>query len=157
MHTSQACASTNPRFTLTGEVDLNAQPKIEIVQNAPEWKYVERILPQKLIPKPAPKAEYPSGWTPQTEEANKYPYFVCRSRNYMVPVYLEVGFRGMKKETVIRHINGDIWALNKELTDYIEYYMARKARSKVNEYAQKIVINGDHVNLLKDYLIRKGF
>lgn len=75
----------------------------------------------------------------------------------MVPVYLDLGFRNMRKRTLIKNINGDIWALHKELYDYVTYYMARKQRTRVNEFTGTIIFAGDHVNLIKDYLVSKGF
>lgn len=136
---------------------MNAQPNIDIVRNPPEWKYVERILPRATIPVPTPKAEFPSGWTPQSADVLNQPYFIRRSRNYMVPVYLLIDYRGTRKRTVVKNISGDIWKLHNELMAYIEYYMAKKERSRVNEFTGHIFINGDYVNLLKDYLTTKGF
>lgn len=75
----------------------------------------------------------------------------------MVPVYLLIDYRGTRKRTVVKNISGDIWKLHNELMAYIEYYMAKKERSRVNEFTGHIFINGDYVNLLKDYLTTKGF
>lgn len=101
--------------------------------------------------------EYPSEWTPQKPEAFNYPYYIKRTKNHMVPVYLKLGFRNIKKTTIIRNVKGDIWKLHAEILDYINNYMAKKHRSKVNEFSGVIAINGDQVNLVKDYLISKGF
>lgn len=151
------CLSINPKLTPTDEVDLNAQPNVEILKNPPEWKFVERILPKATVPVPTPKTNYTSGWTPQKAEAFKQPYFIKRSRNHMIPVYLNISFRGTRKQTIIRNIKGDIWHFHQEIMDYIKYYMARDERSRVNEFTQQIKINGDYVNLIKDYLSSKGF
>lgn len=154
----RTCTSfPNPKLMPSDEVDLNAQPNVEIVHNPPEWKYVEQILPAATVPKPTPKTEYPSGWSPQKPEAFKHPYFLPRSRNYMVPVYLLIDYRGTRKRTAITHIHGDIWQLHSEIMQYIEHYMAKKERSRVNEFTQQIIINGDYVNLIKDFLVKKGF
>lgn len=141
----------------TDEVDWNAQPNVEIVKNPPEWEYVERLFPPLTVPQPTPKAEYPSGWTPQKPEAFKQPYFIPRSRNYMVPVYLLIDYRGTRKRTAVKSIQGDIWQLNSDIMQHIETYMAKKERSRVNEFTQQIIINGDYVNLVRDYLLSKGF
>lgn len=125
--------------------------------NPPEWKYVERALAVKTIQKPLEKTEYPSGWRPQQPEAFTYPFYLKRTRSHMVPVYLDLGFRNMRKRTIIRYISGDIWALHTELYDYVTYYMARKQRTRVNEYTGTISFAGDHVNLIRDYLMKKGF
>lgn len=136
---------------------MNAQPDIEIIKNPPEWKYVERVLRRKIIPVPESKAEYPSGWTPQQPTAFQQPYFVTRTRNYMVPVYLRIGHRGWKRTTTIKNITGDIWTLYHDVMHHIKEYMARDERAQVNEFTRQIIINGDYVNLIKDFLISKGF
>lgn len=156
-HIERTSSAENPKLTATEDVDLNAQPQIEILKNPPEWKYVERILPKSTVPSVAPKECYSSGWTPQQPNAFKQPYFIKRSKNHMVPVYLQIDYRGTRRRTFIKHITGDIWKLHNELLDYIEYYMAKKERSRVNEFTGQITINGDYVNLLKDYLVSKGF
>lgn len=139
------------------DIDLSTQPNIEIIKNPPEWKYVERVLPQATIPELKPKAEYPSGYKPQSKEAFNYPYFIRRSRNHMIPVYLKLTFRNTRRQTIIKNIKGDIWELNREITKYVENYMARRISTRVNEFTGQIVLIGDHVNLVKDYLLSKGF
>lgn len=157
LHSSRVCFAENPKLTLTDEVDLNQQPQIEILYDSSEWKYVERILPKKTVPLPEPKEQYSSGWVPQKPEALKQPYFIKRSKNHMLPVYLDIDYRGTRRRTFVKHITGDIWKLHNELLEYIEYYMAKRERSRVNEFNGQIIINGDYVNLLKDYLVKKGF
>lgn len=150
-------ATFNPKLTPANEVDLSLQPNIEVLKNPPEWKYVERILAPTIVPAITPKAEYPSGWKPQTAEAFKHPYFVRRTKNGMVPVYLKCTHRNLKKRTIIRHIKGDIWQLNHDIVNYVEDYMQTKLRVIVNEFVGQIEINGDYVNITKDYLMSKGF
>lgn len=157
MHSSSVCKGANPKLTATEDVDLNQQPNIDIVKNPPEWKYVERVLPPKTVPIPSQKSEYPSGWTPQSPDVLNETYFIRRSREHMVPVYLAIDYRGTRRRTIVKNISGDIWKLHNELMAYIEYYMVKKERSRVNEFTGQIIINGDYVNLLKDYLITKGF
>lgn len=139
------------------DIDISKQPAVITRTNPPEWKFVERILIRKTIPELVPKAEYPSGWRPQQDRAFEYPFYIKRTKSHMVPVYLKLGFRNQRKRTIIKNIKGDIWALHTELNDYVCYYMARKQRTRVNEYSGTIVFNGDHVNLLRDYLVDKGF
>lgn len=109
------------------------------------------------IPSPIVKNEYPSGWTPQTVDPNKTSYFLQRTKNHMIPVYLEIFYRGTKRVTTIRRIKGDIWALDADLTKLVESYRGRKIVTRVNEFSGSITIRGDYVNLVKDYLIKKGF
>ena len=42
-------------------------------------------------------------------EGSDHPYFVKRSKNHMLPVYLAVHKISKQKTTVIKHIIGDIW------------------------------------------------
>ncbi|XP_011187216.1 probable 39S ribosomal protein L49, mitochondrial [Zeugodacus cucurbitae] len=138
---------------------LEKYPEVEIVRDAPEWKYVERLLPQKTIPKPVKKAEYPSGWKPQTAAAlPNLKYFVARTKNHMVPVYLHTTFRGQRRITVIRRIQGDIWELERDLRIVVE--KARNGKlcaSRVNEMSGQIHFHGDYVDVIREHLKEKGF
>lgn len=136
---------------------MKRQPNIQAFENPPEWKYVERLIPLPTIPQVTPKAEYPSGWKPPSEQALTYPYHIRRNKSHMVPVYLKISRRNMNKQTLVKNIKGDIWALNRDITEYVEDYMQNKIRTRVNEFVGHIKINGDYMNLVKDYLIRKGF
>lgn len=154
----RGCTSfPNPKLIAADDVDLNAQPNIEIIKNPPEWKYVEQVLRRKTVPVPASKDEYPSGWTPQQPSAFQHPYFVTRTRNYMVPVYLKIDHRGLRRTTTIKNITGDIWELYHDSMRHIKHYMACDERAQVNEFTRQIIINGDYVNLMKNFLIKKGF
>lgn len=103
------------------------------------------------------KDEYPSGWKPQTINPKSYPYFIKRSRNHLLPVYLDIAYRGTKRMTKIPNIQGDIWALEEDLRRFIERYIGRKIVTRVNEFAGVLWIRGDFVNLVKDHLLKKGF
>nr|CAD7402088.1 unnamed protein product [Timema cristinae] len=53
------------------------------------------------------------------ESARTNPYFVRRSKNHMLSVYLYRGFRGHVRITQIVHIQGNIWALESDLKKYL--------------------------------------
>lgn len=142
---------------LVDKINLSEQPNIEIIKNPLEWKYVEQILAPNIIRKPTPKAEYTSGWKPQTIDPTKTSYMIHRTKNQMLPVYLEILFRGTKRTTNIRRIEGDIFAFEEELTNFLEDYLKRKFVIRVNEYSGEIKIRGDYVNLVKHFLMEKGF
>lgn len=146
----------DPKLTRIEDVDLSLQPQVEIIKNPPEWKYVEQLIPSKTVPAFGDKAEYPSGWTPQTKEAFTQSYFVKRTKNGQIPVYLKATHRNMKKVTTTKFINGDIWELHREMVAFIEDYMQQKIRTRVNEFNGQIHIHGDYVNLVKDFLLKKG-
>lgn len=132
-------------------------PEVEVIPNPPEWKIVERLLPSRVVQIPKLKAEYPSGWTPPNPEKNqKLPYFVARTRNHMVPVYMLTTYRGMRRVTKVRGIEGDIWQLESELHELIEKKSGKICYSRVNEINREIRFKGDYVTLIQKYLISKG-
>ncbi|XP_052888485.1 probable 39S ribosomal protein L49, mitochondrial [Anopheles moucheti] len=135
--------------------DIAQFPEVEVVQNPPEWKYVERLLAPRTVPKPIPKENYPSGWKP----ANPRPelkYVVLRTKNHMLPVYLRRGFRGQRRITAIRHVEGDIWQLEAELRYLIEKQLNRPIITRVNEMSGHIEFKGDHVAFVEKFLLEKG-
>ncbi|XP_067012079.2 large ribosomal subunit protein mL49 [Anabrus simplex] len=129
----------------------------EISNSPEEWKFVERLLPLKVVPEPVPKSEYPSGWKPPSDECLRYPYYIERSKNHMLPVYLDLSYRGMRKITKLKRIHGDIWALEKELKDYLEEKNQKIVTSQVHEQCGHIFFKGDHVHYCQEWLLSKGF
>lgn len=130
---------------------------MEIIRNPPEWKYVEQLLGKETIPVPTVKSEYPSGWTPpDPARYKKLPYFIKRSRNYMVPVYLELSHRDQRRLSLVKNIEGDIWKLEQELHELIEKRVKKTIYSRINEMNRQIVFKGDYVTLIQKYLISKG-
>ncbi|KAL9887139.1 mitochondrial ribosomal protein L49 isoform 1-T2 [Glossina fuscipes fuscipes] len=140
---------------------LQKYPEVEIVKNPPEWKYVERLLPKEVIPKPLQKAEYHSGWKPPTVDLrniDQFKYYVARTKNYMLPVYLKQTFRGQRRVTVIRRIQGNLWELEREIRELVE--KARNGRvcaTRVNEMSGQVQIHGDYVDIIREYLKSKGY
>ncbi|CAH1400859.1 unnamed protein product [Nezara viridula] len=130
------------------DFDVSKDPK--------EWKYVSRLLPAKFIPDPVVKDNFPSGWKPQSVDAVSGPYYVRRSRNHMVPVYLTIGQRGIKKRTTIRHILGDIWLFSTDLKKYIEDQVKHDVGIKVDEVGCRIVLRGDYLHYAQQFILEKG-
>ncbi|XP_005189786.1 large ribosomal subunit protein mL49 [Musca domestica] len=157
--------SVSTRFSSYNSSDkvqaLEEYPEVEILRNPPEWKYVERLLPKPVIPKVAQKSEYPSGWKPQSmglKDMDKLEYYVARSRNHMVPVYLETTFRGQRRVTVVKHVQGNVWQLEKELRTIVEKERNGKlCATRVNEMSGQIRIHGDYVDVVREYLKSKGY
>ncbi|KAH8420589.1 hypothetical protein KR009_011706, partial [Drosophila setifemur] len=138
--------------------DLDKYPEVEVHKQPPEWRFVERLLPPTTVPKPVEKKDYPSGWRPQTEDGSEAGYYVSRTKNHMVPVYLQTKFRGQRRITVVRHIQGDIWQLEKDLRAVVE--QARNGKlcaTRVNELSGQIHIHGDHVDVVREHLKERGF
>lgn len=142
---------------LVDGVDKSTLPNVKIDRNPDEWKYVEQILAPLTVPQPTAKSEYPSGWKPQTIDPNSTPYFIKRNKNHMIPIYVKIQFRGTRRRTHIRHIQGDIWALEADIRRFLEDYMKKKMSIRVNEFSGEIRVSGDYVNLLQHFLGEKGF
>jgi large subunit ribosomal protein L49 len=131
---------------------------VEVIKNPPEWKYVEELLGHSTIPKPTVKAEYPSGWCPPDPMRSKQlPYHIDRTKNFMLPVYMHVAFRGFKRTTKVRRIEGDIWKLEEDLRRAIEARTGKRSYSRINEMNRTIFFKGDYVTLIEKYLVDKGF
>ncbi|VUZ45014.1 unnamed protein product [Hymenolepis diminuta] len=132
-----------------------------------EFKYVEMLKPQSVIPLPPPGIEItPSGWIPPRPELSlKKPYTIVRSRNHMLPVYLRIKKKkrpeqthGHRMLTVIKNVGGDLSALAAEL----EVLLKPKCEAghflcQVDEATQKIVIDGIFVEEVAKYLLDNGF
>ncbi|XP_047997507.1 probable 39S ribosomal protein L49, mitochondrial [Leguminivora glycinivorella] len=136
---------------------IREQYEYEIVKNPAEWTYVERLLPFETIPEVQPKANYPSGWVPPKEEALELPYFISRTKNHVLPIYLGETFKGGRKITMIKKIDGDIWQMNDEIKELLEEKMKRYVETRVHELGRFIEVKGDYVNELRDWAHSKGF
>lgn len=130
--------------------------RYDITKNPEEWKYVENILPPLVVPDPKPKDEYPSGWQPPADHLAERPYYVERTKNHMVPVYMRTSYRDTRRLTYVRKIKGDIQQLHKELKEFLQKESIKPIRSQVNEFAGYLCFHGDHVNAIKYYLTQKG-
>lgn len=138
---------------------IQNHPEVEVIRNPPEWKYVEELLGMKFVPTPDVKAEYPSGWKPQDPETYKHlPYYVKRTKNHMLPVFLDIKHRGFRRLTFIKHIEGDIWQLEKEVVEIIKERLNKDSPvyTQINEMTGMIKIKGDYVTLVQKYLLNKG-
>lgn len=90
----------------------------------------------------------------------KLPYFVERTKNHMVPVYLQILDRGIGRRTLIRRVEGDLYKLADELVDYLKTQPRNDYRVigvKVEEIKRRISLRGDFVEYTKQFLLDKGF
>ncbi|XP_030648480.1 large ribosomal subunit protein mL49 isoform X2 [Chanos chanos] len=128
-----------------------------IVESTEEFKFVERLIPPSRIP-PPPKYDgpSPSGWIPPSEVTPALPYMIRRSRMHNVPVYTDIK-HGSRKMTVLRKVEGDIWALEKDVKEYLKELTGRELATQVNEVSMTIRIKGVFDKELKDWLLKKGF
>nr|CAH0111780.1 unnamed protein product [Daphnia galeata] len=126
--------------------------------SAENWRFVERLIPPTFVPSYPKNGNYSSDWTPPADTPPNLPYFVKRTKNYMVPVYLKFEeVRNERKITIIRHIEGDIWVLEKAIKSHLESLSKRPVVSQVHEVAMHIKFRGDYVNEVKKWLLNAGF
>lgn len=128
------------------------------VESEDEYQFVERLLPPTHVPEP-PKHEHyptPSGWQPPRDPPPNLPYFVRRSRMHNLPVYTDIT-HGNRQMTVIRKVEGDIWALQKDVEDFLSPLLGKTPITQVNEVTGTLRIKGYFDQQLKTWLLEKGF
>lgn len=92
-----------------------------------------------------------------------YPYFIERSKNHMLPVYFkrkmmqEYKDYWMEEVTILRRVRGDIWAVYEELKDLIQQERRCSIPCIVRESNSSIYFKGEHVYLIEQWLLKKGF
>ncbi|XP_043931767.1 39S ribosomal protein L49, mitochondrial [Protopterus annectens] len=140
-------------------VSTNVKPEYPVViESTDEFKFVERLIPPTRIPEPPNHDKYPtpSGWKPPQDPLPDLPYQVRRSRMHNIPVYTDIT-HASRKITIIRKIEGDIWALEKELEQYLKQITETVPPIQVNEVSMSILIKGHFDKELKSWLLDKGF
>ncbi|KAM5225429.1 large ribosomal subunit protein mL49 [Hipposideros larvatus] len=128
------------------------------VESVDDYQFVERLLPPTSILKP-PKHEHyptPSGWQPPRDPLPNLPYFVRRSRMHNIPVYTDIT-HGNRQMTVIRKVEGDIWALKNDVEDFLSALLGKTPITQVNEVTGTLRIKGYFDQQLKAWLLEKGF
>ncbi|XP_012693235.1 mitochondrial ribosomal protein L49 [Clupea harengus] len=143
--------------TLQTSARLDTAKTTGVIESTEEYAFVERLIPSSRIPKP-PKHDgpSPSGWTPPSEVPPDLPYMIRRSRMHNVPVYMDIK-HGSQKSTVVRKVEGDIWALEKDMKDYLMEVTGRVLPTQVNEVTGTIRVKGHFDKELKEWLLSKGF
>lgn len=155
------CASFRSSEPLA-DVVLDQQPRAHIDRNPALWQHVENILAAPIVPTPVAKTSYTSGWKPAAADSSaassqQLPYFVARTKNHMVPVYLDTSHRGQRRITELRRIAGDVWQLERELHSEIERRLGGKPIvTRVNEMTGQIHFKGDFVTIVREYLMARG-
>ncbi|XP_026863830.2 39S ribosomal protein L49, mitochondrial [Electrophorus electricus] len=128
-----------------------------IVESSEEYRFVERLIPPTCIPTPHKyDGSAPSGWTPPSEVPPALPYMIRRSRMHNVPVYSDIK-HGNQKSTLLRKVEGDIWALNKDVKEYLQQLTGKELPTQVNEVTGTIRIKGQFDKEIKEWLVKKGF
>ncbi|NP_001291156.1 39S ribosomal protein L49, mitochondrial [Esox lucius] len=129
----------------------------KIIQSTEEYKFVERLIPPSRVPIP-PKRDgpAPSGWTPPAEMPPALPYMIRRSRMHNIPVYTDLT-HGSRKTTIIRKVEGDIWALEKDVKEFLQQLTGKDLPTQVNEVTMILRVKGHFDVELKEWLVKKGF
>lgn len=128
-----------------------------IEESAEDYKFVERLIPPTRIPDPpAHVGAAPSGWIPPAKSPPPLPYMIRRSRMHNIPVYSELT-HGKRRLTLLRKVEGDIWALEKDVREYLKQVTGKELPTQVNEVTMTLKVKGQHEQELKDWLASKGF
>nr|XP_002126528.1 39S ribosomal protein L49, mitochondrial-like [Ciona intestinalis] len=123
-----------------------------------DFKYVQDMLPPSRIPEPPTHGSYPtpSGWVAPSEKAPDLPYFISRTKFHVLPIVEKEKPRD-QPVTVVFYIDGDIWALEKELKELIRPYVEFDPATRVHEVTRSITLKGHHAEVIEKFLYAKGF
>ncbi|XP_068452876.1 large ribosomal subunit protein mL49-like [Clinocottus analis] len=138
----------------------NAAPKETkrvTLESTEEYKFVERLIPPSRVPSPPQHTgPSPSGWTPPAATPPDLPYMIRRSRMHNIPVYTDVT-NGSRKTTLVRKVEGDIWALEKDVKHYLKEVTGKELPTQVNEVTMTLKVKGHFDSELKEWFASKGF
>ncbi|TWW57265.1 mitochondrial ribosomal protein L49 [Takifugu flavidus] len=129
----------------------------EVRESTEEYRYVERLIPPSRVPAPPvhPGAA-PSGWRPPAGSPPPLPYMIRRSRMHNIPVYGDLT-HGNRSTTLVRKIEGDIWALERDVKQHLAEVTGRDHPTQVNEVTMTLKVKGHFQEELKEWLLSKGF
>ncbi|XP_075951501.1 large ribosomal subunit protein mL49 [Anarhichas minor] len=126
-------------------------------ESTEEYRFVERLIPPSRVPAPPKHAgSSPSGWTPPADTPPPLPYMIRRSRMHNIPVYTDLT-HGSRRTTLVRKVEGDIWALEKDVKQYLKEVMGKELPTQVNEVTMTLKVKGHVDSELKEWLASKGF
>ncbi|KAM8862884.1 large ribosomal subunit protein mL49 [Spinachia spinachia] len=142
------------RFVSNAAPDDHTRVPLESTE---EYKFVERLIPPSRVPAaPAHAGRSPSGWTPPADTPPPLPYMVRRSRMHNIPVYTDMT-HGSRRTTLVRKVEGDIWALEKDIKQHLKEVMGMEPLTQVNEVSMTLKVKGHVESELKEWLASKGF
>ncbi|CAG9531623.1 unnamed protein product [Cercopithifilaria johnstoni] len=149
-----------------------AMPKTEhtrskAVEISVDWKYVQRLMPRKLIPDVPKHDTYPtpSGWRPPKPRPD-LTFYVERNRDHLLPLYLETRRDQLDPKTLdfeyvelvlVKKIHGDIFECEKKIREYLEKYLHHPIATHVDELKGFIRIKGAERALVEQCLYDFGF
>lgn len=128
------------------------------------WSYVDRLARTKIAPelkrrKSNEMHELPSGFVPPPENPPDLPYFVARTRNYLLPVYYNLNSDPELCFTLVKMVTGDLWKLEEDLRTHLESLSGsgKKIMTSVYETDERVLFRGKHLQEIVDWLIKQGF
>ncbi|XP_029362240.1 large ribosomal subunit protein mL49 [Echeneis naucrates] len=131
--------------------------KAGILESTEEYKFVERLIPPSRVHTPPKHAgPAPSGWIPPSDSPPSLPYMIRRSRMHNIPVYTDLT-NGSRKLTLIRKVEGDIWALENDVKQFLKEVTGKELPTQVNEVTMTLKVKGHYDMELKEWLAKKGF
>ncbi|KAM9785359.1 large ribosomal subunit protein mL49 [Neosynchiropus ocellatus] len=137
-----------------------AEPSVQtpgIIESTEEYKFVERLIPASRVPDPPRHTgPTPSGWTPPADSPPDLPYMIRRSRMHNIPVYTDLT-HGNRWMTLVRKVEGDIWALEKDVREFLRDVTGKELPTQVNEVTMTLKVKGQYDQELKQWLSEKGF
>ena len=143
------------------DVDRHFPREFEVSNDESEWKFVERLLPLKIVPQlptaPNEDGSYPSGFVRPRAKPGDYPYHVSRARSHMLPVYTEYKREQGMVTTHISRCEGNLHQLKDDLCAFLEERYEREFISQVGELYGKVKFRGDFEQDFKEFLLDKGF
>lgn len=139
--------------------------KVRNIATPELWSYVEqlesiRIAPQPRFRKPnEPIVPMPSGYVPPPEQPPDLPYYVARTRNYMMPVYYHLDNDPDKCYTLVKQVTGDLWKLQEDLRMHLEDINESRKRilTSVDEASECISFRGRYLHQVVSWLQQQGF
>nr|XP_019964112.1 PREDICTED: 39S ribosomal protein L49, mitochondrial [Paralichthys olivaceus] len=133
------------------------EKKSGIIESTEEYSFVERLIPPSRVPAPPKHAgPTPSGWTPAADSPPPLPYMIRRSRMHNIPVYTDLT-NSNRRTTLVRKVEGDIWALEKDVKQYLKTVTGKELPTQVNEVTKTLRVKGHFDKELKEWLAGKGF
>ncbi|XP_042265493.1 mitochondrial ribosomal protein L49 [Thunnus maccoyii] len=137
--------------------NASADVQKTVIESTEEYKFVERLIPPSRVPAPPQHAgPAPSGWTPPADSPPTLPYMIRRSRMHNIPVYTDLT-KGSRRTTLVRKVEGDIWALEKDVKQYLKEVTGKELPTQVNEVTMTLKVKGHFDKELKEWLADKGF
>lgn len=126
-------------------------------ESAEEYRHVERLIPPSRVPAaPVHAGAAPSGWRPPACTPPPCPYLIRRSRMHNIPVYGDLT-HGNRSTTLIRKVEGDIWALERDVRQHLLEVTGQDPPTQVNEVTMTLKVKGHFQEELKRWLLSKGF